>query len=576
MRKGIVLLMASVICWAGLTRGQTYITNVTVLDVEKMKLVPGQTVVMENDRITNIGAEKKIKAPAGATVIDGTGKYLSPGLVDAHVHFFQSGGIYTRPDAMDLRKNKPYEKEIEWTHKNMEDFLRRYSKAGITTVVDVGSTISFLQQRDTFRTKNYAPSVYMTGPLLTTWEPAVFKNLKNDEPFMEMKTEEDARKYVQQQLPYKPDFIKIWYIVLDQNTETGARKLLPLVQAVIDEAHKNNLRVAVHATERITAQLAVESGCDFLVHGIDDEIVKDDLLQLMKKKNVVLCPTLVVAHNYMEVFGQQYDLSYSDYTLANPTISGSLFDLQHLPDSVMLNRIKTVVKSRSKMQDKTDSVLRANTKKMVDAGVIIATGTDAGNIGTLHASSYYEELQVMQQSGFSNWQILQASTINGARAVGKEKEFGSIQTGKRADMLLLNANPLENIENLKKIEAVINKGKILKPDSLVAETPFALVQRQLNAYNGHNLEAFLEPYADDVEIYQFPSKLQMKGKEQMRKAYEFITKTPGLHCQLQNRIIQGNTVIDHERVWGFGSTPVEAVAIYETRGGKITKVYFVY
>jgi imidazolonepropionase-like amidohydrolase len=573
MRKGFALFVVSLFCLHAIS--QTYIVNVALLDVEKMKLLPRQTVVIDKDRISNVGSSEKIKVPAGATIINGEGKFLMPGLVDAHVHFFQSGGIYTRPDAMDLRKNKPYEKEIEWTHKNMEDFLRRYSKAGITTVVDVGATISFLQQRDTFRTKNYAPAVFMTGPLLTTWEPPVFKNLKNDEPFMEMKTEEDARKYVQQQLPYKPDFIKIWYIVL-ANTEEGARKLLPLVKAVIDEAHKNNLRVAVHATERITAQLAVESGCDFLVHGIDDEIIKDDLLVLMKKKNVVLCPTLVVAHNYMEVFGQNYDLSYDDYTLANPTTSGSLFDLRHLPDSTMIKGVKNIVNSRLKMQDKTDSVLRVNTKKMVDAGVTIATGTDAGNIGTLHASSYFDEITAMKQSGFSNWQILQSSTINGAKAVGKEIEFGSIQSGKLADMLLLNANPMENIDNLRKIDVVINKGKILKPDSLIAETPYALVQRQLNAYNGHNLEAFLEPYADDVEIYQFPSKLQMKGKDQMRKAYQFVTQTPGLHCQLQNRIIQGNTVIDHERVSGFGGSPVEAVAIYETSGGKIRKVYFVY
>ncbi|MGB8194465.1 MAG: amidohydrolase family protein [Chitinophagaceae bacterium] len=575
MRKCMAALSAMILfCLSAIS--QTYITNVNLLDVDKMKLVPGQTVVINNDRITSIGATNKIKTPAGASVIDGTGKYLVPGLVDAHVHFFQSGGMYTRPDVIDLRKTKPYDKEIEWTHRNMEDFLRRYTKAGITSVVDVGATISFLQQRDTFRNKIFAPAVYMTGPLLTTWEPAVYKNLKNDEPFVEMKTEEDARKYVQQQLPYKPDFIKIWYIVLDANTEAGARKSLPLVQAVIDESHKNNLRVAVHATERITAQLAVESGCDFLVHGIDDEIVKDDLLQLMKKKKVVLCPTLVVGHNYSEALGQQYQLSYTDYTLANPTTIGSLFDLRHLPDTAIINRYKTVINSRTKMQDKADSILRVNTKKMADAGVFIATGTDAGNIGTLHASSYYEELEAMRQTGMSVWQLLQASTLNGARAIGKDSLFGSIQAGKLADMLLLNANPLDSLANWKKIDIVINKGKLMKPDSMLAETPFALVQRQLNAYNGHDLEAFLEPYADDVEIYQFPKTLQMRGKAEMRKAYQFITKTPGLHCELQNRIIQGNTVIDHERVKGFGGPAAEAVAIYEVEGGKIKRVYFVY
>src|SRR5215211_6346015 len=109
---------------------QTYITNVTLVDVEKLKLVPGQTVVIDKERITNISPAKKISAPAGTQVIDGTGKYLMPGLVDAHVHFFQSGGLYARPDGLDLRKYTAYDKEIEWTHRNMEDFLRRYTRNG--------------------------------------------------------------------------------------------------------------------------------------------------------------------------------------------------------------------------------------------------------------------------------------------------------------------------------------------------------------------------------------------------------------------------------------------------------------
>ena len=565
----LLLVSISSIC-------QTFITNVNLLDVEKMKLLPGQTVVIDKDRIMNMGPVKKINIPSGAQVIDGTGKYMMPGLVDAHVHFFQSGGLYARPDGLDLRKYTSHEKEIEWTHRNMEDFLRRYTMSGITTVIDVGSTLSYLQQRDTFRNRSYAPAVYMTGPLLTTWEPAVFKNLKNDEPFYEMKTEEDARKYVQQQLPYKPDFIKIWFIVSDRDTEAGVRRLLPLVKAVIDEAHKNNLRVAVHATERATAQAAVESGCDYLVHGIDDEIVKDEFVQLLKKKNVVLCPTLVVAHNYSEVYGQQYQLSYADYTTANPSTLGSLFDLQHLPDTNLANAVKNAIKTRAKLQDKSDSMLRVNIKKLSDAGVYLATGTDAGNVGTLHASSYFEELNAMQQTGLSPWQILQSSTIQGARAIGKEKEFGSIQTGKLADLLLLNANPLDSLSNLRKIAFVINKGVVIRPDTLLTETPYSLVQRQLNAYNGHSLEAFLEPYADDVEIYQFPNTLRMKGRDEMRKAYQFITQTPGLHCEVRNRIINGNTVIDHERVKGFGKNAVEAVAIYQVEKGKIKKVYFVY
>ena len=156
--------------------------------------------MIKDDIIANIQSSKKIKIPADATTIDGTGKFLMPGLTDAHVHFFQSGGLYTRPDAINLTKDKPYEKEIEWVHNNMEDFLRRYLKCGITSVIDVGSNYSFLQQRDSFENKNYAPSIYMTGPLLTSYEPDAFKNLKDNEPFILVKTAEDGIKGVQEEL----------------------------------------------------------------------------------------------------------------------------------------------------------------------------------------------------------------------------------------------------------------------------------------------------------------------------------------------------------------------------------------
>ena len=162
--KGKFLLLIIAVSISLSTSSQTYITNVTVIDVIKQKLIPDQTVMIKDDIITSIQPSKKIKIPADAAIIDGTGKFLMPGLTDAHVHFFQSGGLYTRPDAINLTKDKPYEKEIEWVHNNMEDFLRRYLKCGITSVIDVGDNYSFLRQRDSFENKNYAPSIYMTGP----------------------------------------------------------------------------------------------------------------------------------------------------------------------------------------------------------------------------------------------------------------------------------------------------------------------------------------------------------------------------------------------------------------------------
>lgn len=554
--------------------GQILIRNTNVVDVEKKKILEGYSVLVQDGKIIAIDKDRQYKLVPGTTVIDGIGKYLIPGLADAHVHFFQSGGLYTRPDAIDLRKYRSYEKELKWVHDNMDDFLRRYTSAGITTVIDVGASYHFLTQRDSFIAKTYAPDVYMTGPLLTTWVPDPFKGLGKESPFIEMISEEATRQAVRDQLPYKPDFIKIWYIVPGTDIEQGARKNFHLIQAAIDEAHKNNLRVAVHSTEKITAQLAVEAGADFLVHSVDDPI-DDAFVLLLKKKGTVLCPTLVVGNGYEKTFAHTYRFTANELALSNPSSVASILDFPW-PDTMLGNRYISLMNrpGAAERSRRNDSILSSNLKMLLTGGVIIAAGTDAGNIGTQHAGSYFPELKAMQNAGFSNWDLLQAATINGARALNKQAEWGSIAKNKQADMVLLNANPLESLDNWRKIDWVINKGVAFRPDSLVLNTPEMLVQQQLNAYNAHDLDAFLAPYADDAEIYEFPGKLSTKGKEAMRRSYQFITNTPGLYCRLVNRIVEGNTVIDHEEIWVKGRPPFYGVAIYVIEKGKISKVYF--
>ena len=221
-----------------------------------------------------------------------------------------------------------------------------------------------------------------------------------------------------------------------------------------------------------------------------------------------------------------------------------------------------------------NSIMLANLKKLSDAGVIIATGTDAGNIGTLHASSYLTEILAMQSSGISNWQILEASTINGAKVLRKEKEFGTVTKGKSANLILVDADPAADLQNITRIYRVINKGVVIDPDTLIQVTPVALAQRQLNAYNLRDIDAFLEPYADDVEIYNYPNSLLYKGKSEMKFDYSALFESaPDLHCELAGRTVEGSIVTDQEIV-RFGNRKIEANVIYHTGNGKIQKVYF--
>jgi imidazolonepropionase-like amidohydrolase len=452
---------AFIICifFSTVATSQMVIRNVNVVDVENQKILKGFDVVSMNGKITYVGNQRKYKLPAGTTVIDGTGKYLMPGFTDAHIHFFQTGGIYTRPDAIDLRKYKSLDDELKWAHSHMKNFLDLYLKAGITSVIDVGATNEFLSQRDTFLNKPNTPLIYMTGPLLTTYIPEVYKNVSHDEAFTMMTNDADTRKAVTDQLPYKPDFIKIWYIVLDTNTERGAKANQALVKAAVDESHKHNLPVAVHATERITAQLAIEAGADYLVHSVDDEVISDDFVQLLKEHHTVLCPTLVVAGNYGKAFSNTYKFTDYELKLSDPEQVASINAFPE-PDTALGNNIKRrITKGRYFARQKTaDSISAVNLKKLIDAGVTIATGTDAGNIGTQHAGSYFNELQAMADAGLTMWQLLTASTVNGAKAIGKDKEWGSIGEGKVANMLLLDAIPVDDLNNWKKISKVIVRG----------------------------------------------------------------------------------------------------------------------
>jgi imidazolonepropionase-like amidohydrolase len=545
------------------------ISNVTVVDVKTGKLIPGQNVIIQNDRIVAIGAAKKLKQPADATIVDGSGKFLMPGLTDAHIHFFQSGGLYTRPDALNLGSVYPYEKDQQWIKDNLSDNMARYLACGITTVIDVGGPFSNYAIRSTLKNDSKSPTAFVTGPLISTYLP---QNLdKKDPPIVKISSPEEARALVQKQLPFKPDFIKIWYIVLPNQS---AASTLPIIQATIDESHKNGLKVAVHATEYETARLAVTAGADILVHSVDDKVLDKELLQLLTSKKTAYIPTMIVAQNYARTFTQQFNFTAHDFKYGNPFMLGTLQDVKHLGNKLPFNY--KAIRSRFLVPSKEDSTIATNIKLAQQAGVLVVAGTDAGNIGTLHGSSFQDELLAMQKAGLSNKEILQSATINAAVGFGKDSILGSVEKGKMADLLLLDKDPLQDIDIPANLNTVFRRGVMIKPAELIKTTPEMLAQQQLNAYNLRDIDAFLEPYADSVEIYDLSGKLMMKGKEAMRQSYSTMFKnTPELHCRLVNRMVEGNTVIDQESVTGWGDKPATAIAIYRIEKGKIAKVFFI-
>ncbi len=545
------------------------ITHVNVVNVITQKIDADQTVIIDNNRIVALGATKKLKAPANALVIDGTGKYLMPGMTDAHIHFFQSGGLYTRPDGLNLNSVYPYEKDQQWVKDNRADLMARYLACGITTVIDVGGPLSNYAIRSQLDTTIVAPNAFVTGPLVSTYLPP---NLdKNDPPIVNVSSELEARNLVKKQLPYKPDFIKIWYIVLRNQK---AEDTYPIVKAAIEESHANGLKVAVHATQYQTAKLAVQAGADMLVHSVDDKPLDNEMLQLMKSRNVVYIPTLVVAEGYHRTFTQQFDFTAHDLSYSNPITLGSLMDLQHLGTKAPLDY--HAMRNRFHIPAKEDTIMANNLKLVQQAGVLVVSGTDAGNIGTQHAASYQDELLAMQKAGLSNWDIIRSATINAAKGFGKDNNLGSIEKGKIADLLLLDSDPTKDLPTPGSIRTIFHHGVIFQPEKLIQPTPEMLVQQQVNGYNLRNIDAFVAPYSDTVIIYNTNGSVLMKGKEEIRTEYtKYFNKVPEVHCEIVNRMVLGNTVVDHERITSPTRKPSEGIAVYKIEHGKIVTVHFI-
>ena len=548
----------------------TIIKDVNLLDVESKKIIQNTSVVITDGKVSSIGKFSKIKTSVADSVIDGQGKYLMPGLIDSHIHFFQSGGLYTRPDALDFRNVYPYSNEIQFAKDNVNDYFQRYLSNGITSIIDVGGPLWNYTVRDSLAQITTAPNVLVTGPLFSMVDRP--KLDEGDPPIIKVSSKEEVLALFNQQLAYRPDFIKVWYIVTQENP---AEKTFPLIEYLGQLCRQNNLKLAVHATQLATAQLAVKAGANILVHSVDDAIVPDGFIKELKKKDVTYIPTLTVTDGYLKTFTGKIDHKAQDLAWANPIVYNSLLDPNKIDSSQWPNGLKgRYGNDIPPFAATADSIMRVNLILLAKAGINVATGTDAGNIGTMHASSYLIELLAMKNADLTNWQLIVNSTLNPAKGFGVSNKLGSIKAGKQADMLLLDKNPLDDINHLNSIALVVKSGELLDPKAILEETPEQLVQRQVNAYNARNIEAFLATYAEDVKIYNDQGQLIMEGHEAMRARYaKMFDEVTNLYCEIENRMVYNNTVVDKEKV-RYNDTYLNAIAIYKIANGKITKVSF--
>jgi imidazolonepropionase-like amidohydrolase len=438
----------------------------TVINPADGKVMPNATVVINGDKIENVTMGKQSAAALGKQ-IDCAGKFILPGYIDTHIHFFQSGDLFTRPDGADLNSVRAYKDEVAWVKSHLNDVFARYLRSGITSVVDVGGPFWNFEVRKVANATAKAPRVAVAGPLISSVSRE--KLDLGDPPIVKIDTPDQAREFVRKLAAQNPDLVKIWYIVDKDHPVDSFR---PIVRATIEESHARKLRVAVHATELETARAAVEEGADVLVHSVIDKPVDDAFVKLLKDRHTILCPTLVVFERYGRTFSHQLNLTPEEKAWGNPEVIVSL-DVTKIPQNKLPERIKNALAKPDEALDgikKTYDVALPNLKRLEDAGVTIAAGTDAGNIGTIHGPALFREFELMKEAGLTPMQILQCATANGANLFGSDTgaHIGKLDSGYFADLVILKSNPLNDIKNTSDIDSVIKAGVLYPANELVS------------------------------------------------------------------------------------------------------------
>ena len=443
--------------------GMVYITGATVVHPERegaAVLEPNTSVVIRDGRIEAVLHNVTFELPQGATVINAYGKYLIPGVIDAHVHFFQSGNLYTRPDVIDMNAIVPYAQETARNQARLDATFKVWLASGVTGVVDIGGPFWNFDVRDRTLGNDLAPRMAVAGPLISMVERPQLD--LGDPPIIRIDSVEAARTLVARELERDPDYIKVWFIHRERDDLTAQEAI---VKAAADAAHAAGKKLAVHATELLVAKAALRAGADFLVHSVFDQPVDDEFIALAKARNVIYCATLFVTMGYPLVLTNLWRATPEEAARADPEILAAMDDLNEISPEKLPERFAALLKGAKPPAPPT--IAMQNLRKVLDAGITVVMGTDAGNIGTLHGPSVLREMRLMQDSGLTPLEVLRASTTNGAQVLGLEGKAGLVAPGMFADLVVLDADPLADTGNVGKVYRVIRNGVVYEPEKLM-------------------------------------------------------------------------------------------------------------
>jgi len=394
------------------------------------------SLLLRDGRIAAIGGAE-MAAPKGVLVRELAGKTVIPGLISAHSH-------------LGLIVDDAESSATGYTRENVTAQLKQFERYGVTTIMSLGVNRDLVYElREEQRAGRLGGATIFTAgrgigvpggaPGLPAAADQIYRPATADE----------ARKDVDELAAHRADIVKIW---VDKGHGTMPEMTPEIYKAVIDEAHQKHVRVAAHEYALEDAKQLVADGVDVLAHSVRDQVVDDAFVQSMKQHKVWYVPTFTVDESFF-VYAGHPEFMQSEFfqQAAGPKLMAK-FNAPGYAEKINQD-LQTA-------QHRKDFALgQQNLKRLFDAGVNVGFGTDSGALpGRIPGFAEHHELELMVQAGLTPMQAITAATGENAKLL-HSTDRGTIAVGKRADLLVLDADPLVDVRNTQKTFAVYHDGR---------------------------------------------------------------------------------------------------------------------
>jgi imidazolonepropionase-like amidohydrolase len=416
----------------------TVLRHVTIIDGNGGAPRHNAALVIEGEKIVAI-TDANAPLPKGAKVVDLPGKTIMPELVSAHAHLGLMHGTGTAWS--------------NYTRANVEKQLRQYQDYGVGAVLSMGT-----DQPEIWKWREESHAGKFPGALIYTagsgfgvpggLPPA----MNGHDPTFRPTTPEEARRDIRMLAPHKPDVVKIW---VDDFWGQYPKMKPEIYAAIIDEAHKEHLRVAAHVYHLADAQRLAEDGVDMFAHSIRDAVIPDSLVEEMKSKHIAQITTMSL-DDFLKAYAGSP--AWLDDPYFRDALEPGMFQLVTSPQYM-----KSVQESKVTVAERRSlPFAMENMMKLYKAGVTVVMGTDSGaNPQRVVGFGEHHELALMVRAGLTPLEAITLATKNGAQLLRASNEFGVLRPGLRANFIVLDKDPSVDIRNTETIYAVWKNGELV-------------------------------------------------------------------------------------------------------------------